>query len=172
MKGRRNLTEITTPCNMKAENNGTQCLLALDPGAWQRVRDGDPRWRALYNRHYSAYHYRDGRQPVKLIGPGEYLLLVTPEINAIFAWRLFRSMDRQVGLNCSIFRNESQRRSSGLIGEAMDQARSRWPNQRRAYTYVNASKIQSPHPGYCFVRAGWRHCGRSAGGLHILECDL
>ena len=126
----------------------------------------------LYQRHYSARRYRDGRQPTKLIGPGEYLLLATPTLDALFAWRRFRSMDEQTGVNCCVFRNEGPTLSSVMIVEAMEQARQRWPHDTRGYTYVNPSRIRSPNPGYCFLMAGWRRCGRSQGGLHILECDL
>jgi hypothetical protein len=37
------------------------------------------------------------------------------------------------------------------------------------YTYVNGRKVKSANPGYCFKRAGWRTCGKTAGGLIILE---
>jgi hypothetical protein len=149
-----------------------QLLLPISGGIWERVRDGDPRWRGIYDRHYSARRYRDGRRPSKLIGPGEYLLLATPTLDGIFAWRRFVSMDRQRGVACSIFRNEGPIRSSVMILEAMEHARERWPSETRGYTYVDASRIRSSNPGACFLKAGWRRCGRSQGGLYILECDL
>jgi hypothetical protein len=150
-----------------------QLLLPLSGGIWERVRDGDERWRAIYDRHYSRRSYRDGRRPSKLIGPGEYLLLATPDVDALFGWRLFRSMDRQPGVNCCVFRNESGRLSSRLIREAMALAAERWPDETRGYTYVDGSRIRSSNPGYCFLVAGWRRCGRTKHrGLHILECDL
>jgi hypothetical protein len=49
----------------------------------------------------------------------------------------------------------------------MDEAWNRWPDQR-LYTYVNPVKV-SANPGYCFKQAGWRFCGKTKGGLHILE---
>lgn len=39
-------------------------------------------------------------------------------------------------------------------------------------TYVDASKVQSANPGYCFIRAGWRRDGHSKRyGLHRLRKD-
>lgn len=107
-----------------------------------------------------------------MIGPGEYLLLATPNLDALFGWRHFRSLDRQTGVSCCIFRNEGPIRSSLLILEAMDLASERWPAETRGYTYVDASRIRSTNPGCCFIMAGWRRSGRSQKGLHILECDL
>jgi hypothetical protein len=156
-----------------ARDHAPQLLLPLSGGLWERVRDGDQRWSVLYQRHYSARRYRDGRAGGgKIIGPGEYLLLATPTLDAIFAWRRFRSMDDQTGVGCCVFRNEGPTLSSVMILEAMEHARQRWPHETRGYTYVNAARIRSSNPGYCFLMAGWRRCGRSQGGLRILECDL
>ena len=136
---------------------------------WIVVKDGDDRARALYLRHYSARHYKDGRKPKLFVGPGEKMVLITPEANALFVWRKFKSDDAQTGVNCAIFRNEGQRLSSDLIKEASQLAWQRWPGER-LYTYVNDSKIKSVNPGFCFKRAGWKACGRNKDGrLTILE---
>ncbi len=137
---------------------------------WIPVKDGDARARAIYRRHYSCYHYADGRIPAKIVGPGEYLVLLTQECNALFVWR--KSIDdcipKQTGVNCSVFRNESDLLSSSLIVEACDMAWEKWPGER-LYTYVNAGKIKSSNPGWCFQQAGWNKCGFTKGGLLILE---
>lgn len=68
-----------------------------------------------------------------------------------------------------MFRNEGAGLSSDLIREADSLAWQRWPVARH-FTYVDDSKIQSRNPGYCFLQAGWRRCGRNADGrLTILE---
>lgn len=54
-----------------------QIELPLTSSLWIEIHDGDLRLRELYNRHYSAYHYRDGRKPKKTVGPGEYMALIT-----------------------------------------------------------------------------------------------
>lgn len=137
-------------------------------GAWLPVRDGDHRARALYRRHYSHRSYKDGRNPMKFVGPGEHIVLLTPECDALFIWRKFKDDSGQVGVNCACFRNEGLGLSSELIEEACEIAWRRWPGER-LYTYVNREMIASPNPGYCFKQAGWRFCGRTKGGLDILE---
>lgn len=139
----------------------TQTEMSMTDGQWVEIRDGDPRLRALYNRHYSAYHYADGRQPKKTAGPGEYMALITPEADAIFIWRKFRdACAGQTGINCAVFRNEGSRLSSDLIREAMERAGQRWPGER-LYTYIDPRKIRSTNPGCCFKVAGWREAGKT-----------
>lgn len=126
---------------------------------WMKVRDGDPFAKELYDRHYSARRYADGRNPAKIVGPGEYLMLVTPDYQALFVWRKFISVDHQEGVNCSIFRNEGNLLSSELILDAERWAWARWPAEHRLYTYVNPCKVASRNPGYCFKCTGWQGCG-------------
>ena len=76
----------------------------------------------------------------------------------------FISMDRQEGVCCSVFRNESPALSSELIREADALADERWPQEARHYTYVAPQRVRSTNPGYCFQQAGWRRCGLTKGG--------
>lgn len=66
-------------------------------------------------------------------------MLRTWEADAMFVWRNFVDDSGQQGINCAVFRNESQAQSSKLIQEADAIADAVWPNQRH-YTYVNAQK--------------------------------
>lgn len=68
--------------------------------------------------------------------------------------------------SCS--RNEGTHRSSDLVRQADAIADAIWPG-RRHYTYVNPQGVRSTNPGCCFRKAGWRRCGRTKGGLLILE---
>jgi hypothetical protein len=136
-------------------------LFAAPDGPWIPIRDADPSASEIFSRHYSRYRYADGRKPAKFIGPGEYMLLMTQNADAIFAWRKFISADGQAGINCAIFRNEGNPdfTASPLIVEADRLAWMRWPGERH-YTYVNPRKIKpSRTPGRCFIRAGYRLCG-------------
>ena len=136
---------------------------------WLPVRDGDRRALALYLRHYSARRYRDGRRRTRFVGPGERMVLLSPRCDALFVWRRFTSDDGQHGVNCAVFRNESNVLSSTLIREAVGWAWQKWPGER-LYTYVCPAKVRSTNPGACFQRAGWRVCGRNKDGrLIILE---
>lgn len=136
---------------------------------WLAALDGDARAYTLFRRHYSRKLYKDGRKPKLFVGPGEKMVLLTPMCDALFVWRKFISDDGQQGVNCAVFRNESDHLSSDLILEAEQVAWQRWPGQR-LYTYVNQRKIRSTNPGWCFICAGWRECGRTKSkGLVILE---
>lgn len=136
---------------------------------WQAVKDGDDRARALFHRHYSYRAYKDGRNPRLFVGPGEKVVLLTGDCQALWVWRKFIDASGQQGVNCAVFRNESPLyEGSVLVAAAMAWAFVRWPGER-LYTYVNAAKVRSANPGYCFKLAGWRTCGTTKGGLTILE---
>lgn len=134
-------------------------------GHWIKTKDGDPLAAELFKRHYSYHQYKDNRRSDifyrnrNLIGgPGEKYPLVTANYDALFFWRKFRDDSGQVGVNCSIFRNESNLLSSDLIKEACSIAWLRWPGER-LYTTVDPTKIRSSNPGCCYIKAGWRKCG-------------
>lgn len=147
----------------------TQPDMLPSSDVWLQVRDGNPSAQALYNRHYSSYAYKDGRDPAKIVGPGEYIALLSPAADALFVWRKFISLANQQGVNCAVFRNESDMQSSDMILEAEKFAVSKW-GRTRAYTYIDGGQVESPNPGYCFLMAGWARAGYSkARGLLILE---
>jgi hypothetical protein len=138
-------------------------------GRWQVVKDGDPRVFALASRHYSFRNYRRARRDKRVAGPGEKLVLLTLDARAVCIWRRFRDASGQQGVCCALFRNEGAGLSSELLLEAEELARRRWPDASRFYTYVDPAKVRSTNPGYCFQVAGWRRCGRTRGGLVVLE---
>lgn len=136
---------------------------------WWITKDGDEYCSDLFARHYSKYYYKDGRDRKLFCGPGQKIVLRTWEADALFVWRNFKDASGQTGINCAIFRNESKHKSSELIRQADAIADFCWPGERH-YTYVNAEKIRSINPGYCFKKAGWRECGRTkVNRLIILE---
>ena len=125
---------------------------------WHQCRDGDDGAREIYDRHYSRYHYKDGRKPKLFVGPGEKMVLITEAGDAIWCWRKFKDASGQQGINNAIFRNEGAILSSLLILDAEELAWSRWPSER-LYTYVKPTGIRSTNPGACYKKAGWRVCG-------------
>jgi hypothetical protein len=133
---------------------------------WIITSDGDPEARALADRHYS----RKTKGAKLFCGPGEKLVLITPEKNALFVWRKNKyRQDGQNGVECTIFRNESSYLSSELIKEAVKIARKKWPGER-LFTYVNPRAIKSTDPGHCFKQAGWKVIGKNKrGNLILLE---
>jgi hypothetical protein len=141
---------------------------AAMPPLWWLTKDGDRDCLELYERHYSCYRYADGRKRTQFVGPGEKVVLRTERADALFVWRNFIDDGGQEGINCAVFRNEGAHRSSELIRQADQIADCLWPG-RSHYTYVRAKAIRSSNPGFCFLKAGWRRCGMTKGGLHILE---
>ena len=142
---------------------------------WWLTKDGDAACVALYERHYSAYRYANQRVRRLFCGPGEKVVLRTLDGAAFFVWRRFkdacldvRTDAPQSGVNCAAFRNKGARRSSDLIRQADAIADCLWPDCRH-YTYVDARRVKSTNPGYCFFCAGWARCGVTKSGLLVLE---
>lgn len=135
---------------------------------WWLTKDGDTDCMALYERHYSGQERNGKRRVAQFVGPGEHIVLRTERGDAMFVWRRFIDDSGQTGINCAVFRNESRHLSSELIRQADAIADFCWPD-RRHYTFVNPEKIRSSNPGFCFLEAGWKRCGRTKGGLLIME---
>jgi hypothetical protein len=133
---------------------------------WVVTSEADQDARMLADRHYS----RKTKGAKLFCGPGEKLVLITLEKNALFVWRKNKyRQDGQSGVECTIFRNESSYLSSELIKEAVKLAREKWPNER-LFTYVNPRAIKSSDPGHCFKQAGWKVVGKNKrGNLILLE---
>ena len=127
----------------------------------------DPEMSSLADRHYSRRTI-GARQ---FCYSGRKLVLRNWEGTVLWVWMypdVTMRMDNQVGYNCAIFRNESDRRSSEIILEAESLAVDKWgPN--RAYTFIDSTKIRSVNPGYCYKKAGWKFEGFTKGGKHILS---
>ena len=130
----------------------------------------DQECRALADRHYSRRTV-GARQ---FCYSGRKLVLRNAEGTILFVWMYpdpTMRMDGQTGYNNAIFRNESTRRSSDIILEAERFAFEKWgPN--RLYTYIDADKVKSANPGYCFKKAGWKFVRRNAEGKHILAKEV
>lgn len=134
-------------------------LFDVDGCHWVRVSPVDARALELFKRHYTYNPRR--KKGSRFVGPGQEITLLSKDGKALFVWRLerFRN-DDQVGVNCAVFRNEGDIISSELIKQAEEIALNRWPGSR-LFTFVNASKVKSSNPGYCFKMAGWSVCGVS-----------
>lgn len=144
---------------------------------WFQVDEGHVGAYEIFRRHYTYQPPTERRNKRRqILGPGQKMLLVTPDLKALFGWRKFiddcvdeRTGEKQAGVNCAVFRNEGAKLSSELILEAARVARLRWPLER-LYTYVDPLKVLSgKRPGCCFYFAGWSFAGRTKRGLHVLE---
>lgn len=141
-------------------------------GPWVTVTDGNETAFSLFLRHYSAgRHQRKIRQ---FVGPGQKIVLLTPDARALFVWRREKPeyrLDGQLGVNCAVFRNErsSAGLSSDLIRAADAIAWEKWPGER-LFTFVAPKKVRHKRdPGRCFIKAGYKLCGRTKSGLLIFE---
>lgn len=133
---------------------------------WMDAKDGDSGARELFSRHYSR---RKTNETKLFVGPGEKCVLITEDGRALFVWRKFKDDSGQEGVNCAIFRNEGDIRSSDLVVDAVAIAAARWPGER-LYTYVDPRAIRSTNPGYCFIAAGWRKCGVTKKRRLLILC--
>lgn len=145
---------------------------------WYRSNRADPRAVALADRHYN-------RQKIgspQFVPPGRCLVLLTDNADAVWvtSWP-FAEYVKHAWAGawvCSIFRNESEHLSSDLIREAVAVTRSVWPNVPALgmVTFVDAGKVRRKRdPGRCYLRAGWKVCGETKGGLvalQILPADM
>ena len=59
-------------------------LFPIGGGNWYQVRDGNPLALAMYERHYSCYKYADGRGRKLFCGPGQKMVLLTINNDALF----------------------------------------------------------------------------------------
>lgn len=144
---------------------------------WIESHRADAEVVTLADRHYN-------RQKIgspQFAPPGRCLVLKTPDVDAfwITSWP-FAEYVKHAWAGawvCSAFRNESEHLSSELIREAVAVSRSKWPAPALGMvTFVNADKVRRKRdPGRCFVRAGFRPCGETKGGLlafQLLVTDM
>ena len=134
---------------------------------WRIAKDGNRQALEIFKRHYSYSNFN--RKSNLFAGNGQTMVLVTENYDALWVWRkgLYVASPRYIGVNCAIFRNESKILSSELILEAEDIWIKRYYKER-FYTFVNASKIKSHNPGYCFKKAGWALIGKSLVNRHLI----
>jgi hypothetical protein len=144
----------------------TLMLLPFTSGLCQ-TNHFDPECAQLADRHYTRRKKSLGKRQFSTCA--RKLILRDAPGTVLFVWTFsIKRMDDQTGFNCAIFRNESKRRSSEIILEAERFAVAKW-GTNRAFTFVDPRKVRSPNPGWCFIAAGWRKCGKTKKGKIILE---
>jgi hypothetical protein len=151
----------------------------VDAGIWQVRHRFDPAAAALYARHYSV-ETATGRQ---VGGPGYVLVLVTPCERAAWVTKRHSPLANVARVTadgyppdtyrCALFRNEGAGLSSDLIRSAMEISEERWGAAPHGWqTYVDAAKVASANPGYCFKRAGWVGDGCRGTKLSFIHPSL
>lgn len=137
---------------------------------WGRSHRADARALPLADRHYN-------RQKIgspQFVPPGRCVVLLTEESDALWvtSWPFSEYVKHTwagAWVN-SLFRNESTHLSSELIREAIAATRCIWePPELGLITFVDAGKVRSTNPGYCYLQAGFRRVGETRGGLVALQ---
>lgn len=138
---------------------------------WVVVPKFTPVGARLADGHYSR---RTIGSP-QFMPPGQTLVLVTPDEDAVFGWWRphpdagIVAMNGLDGWTCTIFRNTGPQLSSDLILAAERELLERYEcGPDGLITYVWDRKVASVNPGYCFKVAGWKVTGRSADGRKTL----
>jgi hypothetical protein len=139
----------------------TLTIPGVEVGLWTRRGRFDAAAAVLADRHYS----REVRGSPQVGGPGFLIVLVTPCERGVWISKYHAhntasaraTADGLDAFRCAMFRNEGAGLSSDLIQAAMRITEDEWgePPKDGWATYVNASAVASPHPGYCFKKAGW-----------------
>ena len=150
---------------------GDHMTLWAEATRWVEVPKFAPAAARLADGHYSR---RTVGSP-QFMPPGQTLILMTPEADAVFGWWRpdpssgITAMNGLDGWTCTIFRNTSPHLSSELILEAEQELLARYDcGPDGLITYVWDTKVASANPGYCFKVAGWKATGRSADGRKTL----
>jgi hypothetical protein len=139
---------------------------------WHLSDRANPRVRLLADRHYS----RQSIGHPLFTPPGKCIVLATDAYNAYWItyipYAQYALTHWTAGAwTCSAFRNEGSILSSTLIEQAVAVTLFilKTPPDLGFITFVNAYKIKSPNPGYCFKQADWNHVGFTKKGLHALQ---
>jgi hypothetical protein len=137
---------------------------------WQLSHRADPAAVAIADRHYN----RQKPGTPQFVPPGRCLVFITQDKRALWvtSWPFAKYVKHDwagAWVN-SLFRNEGAGLSSDLIRYAVAATRFYWePPKIGMITFVNADKIKSTNPGYCYKQAGFRHVGHTRGGLVALQ---
>lgn len=138
---------------------------------WRLSHRADEAARVLADRHYN----RQKPGTPQFVPPGRCLVLLTECERAFWvtSWP-FAEYVKHAWAGawvCSAFRNEGAGLSSDLIRAAVAATRANWPEVPALgmVTFVDAEKVRQPRDrhgfGYCYIRAGFRPCGETKGGL-------
>ena len=139
----------------------------MSESPWRLSDRFDPAALPLADRHYN-------RQKIgspQFVPPGRCLVLLAADRTAVWAtsWPYAQYVQHAWpgAWICSIFRNEGPRLSSEMILHAVAHTRAWQPDAPvlGMVTFVNARKVRSANPGYCYLKAGFRKVGRTKGGL-------
>ena len=147
---------------------------------WSLSHRADQATREIADRHYN----RQKPGTPQFVPPGRCLVLRTETSQGRAFWVTswpFAEYTKHAWAGawvCSAFRNEGAGLSSDLIRQAVACSLWKWPDvpDLGMITFVNAGKVRRKRdPGRCFMRAGFKPCGETKGGLlafQLLPADM
>lgn len=132
---------------------------------WSKSHRGDPAAVAIADRHYN----RQKPGTPQFVPPGRCVVLVAPGALWVTSWPFGEYVKHRwpgAWVN-SLFRKEVPGLASEFIREAVAATRWEWPDipDLGMVTFVDASKVESENPGYCYLMAGFERDGMTKGGL-------
>lgn len=145
-----------------------------------QVSPSNPRAFDLYHKshHTKADNYQRSRKTktktTKVTGPGQSIVLMNGNYNALIIWHrnTVKRWDNQEGVNCAIFRNESEADSSKMLLDAEKWVKVNWPDTKRLFTYVGKDSEDETKEQVIyfdqFEKAGWSYVGLSSKHKLIL----
>jgi len=138
---------------------------------WILSHRADPAAVAIADRHYN----RQKPGTPQFVPPGRCFVLVIPDCAVwVTSWPYAQYVKHAwagAWVN-SCFRREAGPQASLLIREAVAATRVHWPDvpPLGLITFVDATKVRAKRdPGRCYVKAGFRRMGHTAGGLIALQ---
>ncbi len=147
----------------------------------ERVKPTEDAILEMVRNHYSHKQNTDDRPRTAKTSKtwwsnARLVVFSDPERTLVFAWQWPRDgyrKDGQNGFNNILF-HRSKRcpyKASEIILAAVSAAFEHW-GENRCYTYVDADKIASSNPGYCYKMAGWKFLRNSANGKPLLTLEV
>ena len=137
---------------------------------WKLSHRADPPAVAIADRHYN----RQKPGTPQFVPPGRCIVLLTEDERALWvtSWPFAKWVKHAwagAWVN-SLFRNEGAGLSSELIREALAATCYYWePPELGIVSFVDAQKIRSTNPGFCYMAAGFERVGYTQGGLVALQ---
>jgi len=135
---------------------------------WRLSHRADPAARSIADRHYN----RQKPGTPQFVPPGRCIVLISDNALWVTSWPFAEYVKHHwagAWVN-NLFRNESDDLSSELIRQAVAATRWFWKvPELGMITFVDAAKIRSTNPGYCYLQAGFRRVGYTQGGLVALQ---
>lgn len=137
---------------------------------WRISNRADPIACRIADRHYN----RQKPGSPQFVPPGRCLVLLAPEALWVSSWPFAEYVKHRwagAWVN-SCFRREGGERASDLIREAVAATRAFWgdPPALGMVTFIDPEKVRRKRDyGRCYLRAGFKSVGETAGGLLALQ---